>query len=123
MLARTHKTLIWERTRHVQQIVPDEDDRGTELAVRGGDQFCIAGFGQAAAFALAAAVDADPVEEPAPRAGLEAGQPGCGYPPGALPGHHGHRSVTAAGPGPGLRRPQGLPSLVLEADVCPGRRR
>ena len=22
MLARTHKTLIWERTRHVQQIVP-----------------------------------------------------------------------------------------------------
>ena len=33
--------------------------------MRGGDQLCVVGFGQAAAFALAAAVDADPVGEPA----------------------------------------------------------
>ena len=123
MLARTHKTLIWERTRHVQQIVPDEDQRGMELVVRGGDQACVVGFGHAAALALAAAVHADPVEEPAAGIRLEAHQARCGHPPGALPGHHGHGGVAAAGPGAGLRRPQGLPSLVLEADVRPGRRR
>ena len=36
-----------------------------ELLVRGGDQFGVAGFGQAAALALAPGVHAGPVEEPA----------------------------------------------------------
>ena len=105
------------------QIVPDEDDRGFQLMVRGGDQACVVCFGHAAPLAFAAAVDADPVEEPAPGAGPEAHQAGCGYPPGAFPGHRDDWGVAAAAPGAGLRRPQVLPGLILEAEVRPGRRR
>ena len=94
-----------------------------KLLVRGGDQAGVIGFGQAAAFALAAGVDADPVEEPAALPGPVAGHACCGDPPGAFPGHHGHRGVAAPGPGSGLRRAQGLPGLVLEAQIRPGRRR
>jgi len=44
-----------------------------QLLVRGGDQAGVIGFGQGAAFALAAGVDAGPVEEPAARPGPAAG--------------------------------------------------
>ena len=94
-----------------------------ELVVRGGDKAGVVGFGQGPAFALAAGVDAGPVEEPAAGTGLVAGHARYRDPPGAFPGYHGHRGVAAAGPGAGLRRPQGLPGLVLEAQIRPGRRR
>ena len=105
------------------QVVPDEDDRGFELIVRGGDQAGVVRFGHAAPLAFAAAVDADPVEEPAPAAGPEADHACCGYPSGAFPGHHGHGGAAAARPGAGLGWPQRLPGLVLEAEVRSGRRR
>ena len=105
------------------QAVPDQDDRGLQLLVRGGDQPGVVCFGHRAALALAAAVDADPVEQVAPRAGLQAHQAGHRDPPGALAGHADHRGLPAGCPGPRLRRAQVLPGLVLEADVRPGRRR
>jgi hypothetical protein len=89
----------------------------------GGDQFGVVSFGHGAAFAFAAAVDADPVEQAAARAGLETGQPGHRQPPGALAGHRDHGGLPAAGPGAGPGRAQGLAGLVLEADPRPGRRR
>ena len=46
-----------------------------QLAVRGGDQAGVIGFGHRAALALAPAVDADPVEQVTPAAGLKAYQP------------------------------------------------
>ena len=49
------------------QVVPDQDDRGLQLPVRGGDQLSVVGFGHGPALALAAAVDADPVIQVAPR--------------------------------------------------------
>ena len=42
-----------------------------QLVVRGGDKASVIGFGHRAALALAPAVDADPVEQVAPRAGLK----------------------------------------------------
>jgi hypothetical protein len=63
------------------QVVPDQDDRGVQLLVRGGDQVRVVGFGHRAALALAPAVDADPVEQVAPAAGLEAHQPRDRHPP------------------------------------------
>ena len=57
------------------QVIPDQDDRGMQFLVRGGDQASVIGFGHRAALALAPAVDADPVEQVAPAAGLEAYQP------------------------------------------------
>ena len=56
-----------------------------QLLVRGGDQARVVGFGHRAALALAPAVDADPVEQAAPRAGLEAHQPCHRYPSGSFP--------------------------------------
>ncbi len=94
-----------------------------KLLVRGGDQFGVIGFGHGPAFALAAGADADPAGEPAAGTGPVAGHACCGHPPGAFPGHHGHRRLAAAGPGAGLRRAQGLPGLILEAQIRPGRRR
>ena len=105
------------------QVVPAQDDRGMKLAVRGGDQAGVIGFGHGPAFALTAGVDAGPVEEPAAGTGPVAGHACGGHPAGAFPGHYGHRRVAAAGPGTGLRRAQGLPGLVLEAQIRPGRRR
>ncbi len=105
------------------QPVPDKDDRGLQFLVRGGDQPGVVCFGHRAALALAAAVDADPVEQAAPRAGLEAHQARHRDPPGALAGHADHRGPAAGRPGPRLRRAQVLPGLVLEAHVRPGRRR
>ena len=105
------------------QVVPDQDDRGMQLLVRGGDQAGVVGFGHRAALALAPAVDADPVEQVAPRAGPQAHQPRHRYPARALAGHRDHGGVPAAGPGAGLRRAQVLPGLVLEDDPRPGRRR
>jgi len=52
------------------EVVPDQDDWGGELGVRGGDQLGVVGFGHGAALALAAAVHAHPVEQAAARAGL-----------------------------------------------------
>ena len=83
----------------------------------------VVGFGQGAALARAAAVNADPVEQAAARAWLEAGQPGHRQPPGALAGYRDHGGLPAAGPGAGPGRPQGLAGLILKADPRPGRRR
>src|SRR5271157_2958325 len=68
------------------QVIPDQDDRGVQLVVRGGDQAGVVGFGHRAALAFAPAVDADPVEQVAPRAGPQAHQPRDRYPPRALAG-------------------------------------
>jgi hypothetical protein len=68
------------------EVVPDQDDRGMQLLVRGGDQAGVIGFGHAAALALASPVDAHPVEQAAPRARPEADQPGRRYPSGARAG-------------------------------------
>ena len=46
-----------------------------QLVVRGGDQASVVVFGHRAALALAPAVDADPVEQVTPAAGLQAHQP------------------------------------------------
>ena len=48
------------------QPVPDQDDRGLQFAVRGGDQPGVVCFGHRAALALAAAVDPDPVDTGGP---------------------------------------------------------
>src|SRR5487761_1800822 len=40
------------------QVVPDHDDRGMQLVMRGGDQGCVVCFGHRAALSLAAPVDA-----------------------------------------------------------------
>jgi hypothetical protein len=68
-------------------------------------------------------VDPDPVEQAAPRAGPQAHQARYRDPPGALAGYPHHGRVPAGRPGPGPRRPQVLPGLVLKADIRPGRRR
>jgi len=94
-----------------------------QLLVRGGDQAGVVRFGHRAALALAAAVNAHPVEQVPAGTGLEADQARYRDPPRALAGHRHHGSVAAAGPGPGLRRPRVLPGLILEADPRPGRRR
>ena len=94
-----------------------------ELVVRGGDQAGVIGFGHGPALAFAAAVDADPVEEAAARAGLEADQACHRDPPGALAGHPTTGVCPRRRPGAGLRRAQGLPGLVLKAQIRPGRRR
>ena len=57
------------------QVIPDQDERGLQLVMRGGDQASVVGFGHRAALALAPAVDADPVEQVAPRPRLQAHQP------------------------------------------------
>src|SRR3712207_9172733 len=44
------------------QVVPDQDDRGGELKVRGGDQRGVGLFGEAAPPTGPAAVHQDPVE-------------------------------------------------------------
>jgi hypothetical protein len=93
---------------------------GVQSAVRGGDQFRVVGFGHAAALSLRAAVQPQPVEEAGRGAGLQAGQVRDGDPAGALPGGLHHGSVPAAAPGAGLRRPEGLAGLVLEADPRAG---
>ena len=121
LLVERRLLLIWDYV--ARNIIPDQDDRGMQLVVRGGDQASVVGFGHRAALALAPAVDADPVEQVAPRAGPQAHQPRDRYPPRALPGHLHHRGVPAARPGPGLGRAQVLPGLVLEADPRAGRRR
>ena len=105
------------------QVVPDQDDRGMQLLVRGGDQAGVVGFGHAAALAFTPAVQAHPVEQAAARARPQAHQARHRHPPRSLAGHPDHGRVPATGPGPGLRRAQALASLVLEADIRPGRRR
>ena len=67
--------LVWVWDYVPRNIIPDQDDRGMQFLVRGGDQAGVIGFGHRAALALAAAVDADPVEQVAPRAGPQAHQP------------------------------------------------
>ena len=94
-----------------------------QFLVRGGDQAGVIGFGHRAALALAAAVDADPVEQVTPRAGLQAHQARDRYPARALAADRDHRGVPAGCPGPGLGRAQVLPGLVLEADPRSGRGR
>src|SRR3954453_8664556 len=56
-------------------VVPDQDDRGGELKVRGGDQRGVGLFGEAAPLTGPAAVHQDPVEQPAPGAGPVTHQP------------------------------------------------
>ena len=83
-----------------------------QVLVRGGDQAGVIGFGHRAALAFTPAVDADPVEQAAPAAGLEAHQPGHRYPPGALAGHRGPPGCSRGGPrsgpsaGAGSARPR-----------------
>jgi hypothetical protein len=105
------------------QVVPDQDDRGVQHLVRGGDQVRVVGFGQAAALALAAMMDDQPVHQPTPSTGAQADQPGDRDPARPLARHRDHGSVTAAGPGAGLGRTQILPRLVLKDDPRIGRRR
>ena len=81
--------------------------------MRGGDQAGVVRFGHAAALALAAAVDPDPVEVPA-RLRPEADHACCDT-AGAFPGHYGHGMRPQAGPGAGFWWPQGS-HLVLEAE-------
>jgi hypothetical protein len=105
------------------QVIPDQDDRGLQFLVRGGDQVSVVSFGHRAALALAPAVDADPVIQMAPRAGPQAHQARHRYPARALAGHADHRGQAAGRPGPGPGRAQVLPGLVLKAHIRPGRRR
>lgn len=91
--------------------------------MRGGDQAGVIGFGQAAALALASAMDAHPVEQVAACAGLKADQPRHRHPPRSLAGHRDHGGAVRGAPGAGLGRAQVLPGLVLEADPRAGRRR
>ena len=57
--------VVWDYVpRH---IIPDQNDRGVELLVRGGDQCGVAGFGHRAALAFAPAVDAKHKNAPALR--------------------------------------------------------
>jgi len=100
------------------EIVPDENDRGVQGSVRGGDQGGVVGLGHAGTVALAAAVDMDAVEEPARPAGLQAGHARDRQAAGVA-GDPGHGRAAAARPGAGLPRPQRLPGLVLEADPAP----
>ena len=63
------------------EVVPDQDDRGTQLPVRGGDLAGVVGFGHAAALAFTAAVQAHPVEQAAARARPQAYQARRARPP------------------------------------------
>ena len=102
-----------------------------ELVVRGGDQAGVVGFGHAAALALAAGVDAGPVEEPAAGTGPESRSflprrparslsrtprpPGCG--------RGGPRCGPSAGAGTARPRPRsrGTPrSPPLASKLHPG---
>jgi len=102
--------------------IPISEVRPNSL-IPDGNQAAPTGFGQGPAFTGAPVMQADPVEEPAARPWLVAGQPGGGDAPGALSRDHGHRRVPATGPGAGFGWAQGLPGLVLEAQVRAGRRR
>ena len=104
------------------EVIPDQDDGGVQGAVRGGDQVRVVGFGQARALALAPAVDAEPVEEPARPAGLQAGHARDRQASG-VPGDPDHGGAAAGRPGAGPARAQRLPGLVLEADPRAGQRR
>jgi DDE superfamily endonuclease len=73
-----------------RHIIPDQNHRGMQLVVRGGDQCGVVGFGHRAALALAPAVDADLVEQAGPPAQLVAGQPRDRDLPRAL-ARHPHR--------------------------------
>jgi len=82
----------------------------------------IVGFGHRAALALAPAVDADPVEQVAPRAGPQHTSPATDTRPEPLP----QAVTTGVCPRRAQVRAFGgqvLPGLVLEADPRPGRRR
>ena len=104
------------------EVVPDDDERGAQGVVRGGDQVRVVGFGHARAVALAPAVDAEAVEEPSRPAGLHAGHARDRQAAG-VPGDPDDGGVPAGRPGAGPARPQRLPGLVLEADPRAGQRR
>ena len=53
--------------------------------MRGGDQACVVGFGHGPALALAAGVDADPVEEPAAGTRPEQARPAADTRPEPFP--------------------------------------
>ena len=105
------------------EVVPDQDDRGAQGAVRGGDQRGVVSLGHGAALALAPAVQPQAEEEPAGRTRLQAGQARDGHAAGALPADPGHGRAAPPCPGTRPRRPQVLPGLVLEADPRPDRGR
>ena len=92
------------------EVVPDQDDRGMQLLVRGGDQAGLIGFGHTAALALASPVHPHPVEQAAPRLSLEADQPRDRHAPGSLAGHPDHVGAARSGPwvaaGSGPLRPR-----------------
>ena len=104
------------------EVVPDDNHRGSQGVVRGGDQVRVVGFGHARALALAPAVHAQAVEEPARPARLHARHARHRQPPG-VPGDLHHGGVPAGRPGAGPARPQRLPGLVFEADPRAGQRR
>ena len=64
-MKRRIAALMW-----VFKLSQTKNDGGLQLVMRGGDQAGVVSFGHRAALALAAAVDAGPVEQAAPRAGL-----------------------------------------------------
>jgi hypothetical protein len=72
--------LSWFLTTAASWSTPDQNDRGMQLLVRGGDQVSVVGFGHGPALALAPAVDAHPVEQAAPAAVPEAHQASHGHP-------------------------------------------
>ena len=80
------------------QVIPNQNDRGMPLVVRGGDQAGVAGFGHRAALALAPVAGASPAGQAGPRAGLGAGQPRDRDLARALTGHPHHRGVATGAP-------------------------
>jgi hypothetical protein len=109
--------------RWVPEVVPDQNDRGVQLLVGGGDRGGVVGFGETAAFAFTSAVDDQAVEHMAPHPGLEAHEPGDRHPSRAFARDLQNGGVATAGPGAGLGRAQVLPGLVFEADPGPDLRR
>ena len=94
--------------------VPDHHNRGVELLMRGVQQGGVVGFGEAAPFALAAAVGSETVDQPRPMPGPDTHQPGDRYPSRTFARHRDLRCPAPPAPGTGLRRAQRLPGLVLE---------
>ena len=87
-----------------------------QLAVGGEEQIPVLGPGECLGLALAAAVQAQPVDQPAPVAGPVAGQPGHRDVPAAAAADPDDRGDPAPSPGLRPRRPHRLAALVFEDD-------
>lgn len=96
------------------QIVPDQDNRPTQLLVSGIEQGGVVGFGEPLLLFLASSVHPGPEDQSAWPVGFGGHQPGDRDPARGRRTHLHHRGVSAPAPGPSARRPQGLPGLVFE---------